>query len=83
MFAEGLDQPLVVTKRPGESGYMLQAGGTRLRILQNSTPRRRRALCSGELPLPSWTREMDVFSPICGRTIRAVADLPRQGTGRE
>jgi ParB family protein of integrating conjugative element (PFGI_1 class) len=33
--AEGLDQPLVVTHRPGDIGYMLLAGGnTRLRAMQ-------------------------------------------------
>lgn len=32
--AQGLDQPLVVTSRPGETGYLLLAGGnTRLRAL--------------------------------------------------
>ncbi|MGD8957354.1 MAG: ParB N-terminal domain-containing protein, partial [Chromatiaceae bacterium] len=61
--AEGLDQPLVVTRRPGESTYMLQAGGnTRLRVLQElyaetGDERFARASC---LYRP-WTREMDVL----------------------
>ena len=61
--AEGLDQPLVVTRRPGESAYMLQAGGnTRLRILQElyaetGDQRFARVSC---LYRP-WTREMDVL----------------------
>lgn len=34
--AEGLDQPLVITQKPGETGYVLQAGGnTRLQILKS------------------------------------------------
>ncbi|MCG8023968.1 MAG: ParB N-terminal domain-containing protein [Candidatus Thiodiazotropha endolucinida] len=33
---QGMDQPLVITQRPGKSDYMVQAGGnTRLRILQD------------------------------------------------
>jgi ParB family protein of integrating conjugative element (PFGI_1 class) len=33
--AQGMDQPLVVTRRPGETAYMIGAGGnTRLKILQ-------------------------------------------------
>jgi ParB family protein of integrating conjugative element (PFGI_1 class) len=33
--AGGLDQPLVVTQRPGDAHYLVRAGGnTRLRILQ-------------------------------------------------
>jgi ParB family protein of integrating conjugative element (PFGI_1 class) len=33
--AQGMDQPLVVTQRPGETAYMIGAGGnTRLKILQ-------------------------------------------------
>ena len=33
---QGMDQPLVITQRPGESDYMVQAGGnTRLRILKD------------------------------------------------
>lgn len=61
--AEGLDQPLVVTRRPGDSVYMLQAGGnTRLRILQElfaetGDERLARVSC---LYRP-WTREMDVL----------------------
>ena len=61
--AEGLDQPLVVTRRPGESTYMLQAGGnTRLRVLQElyaetGDERFARATC---LYRP-WTRQMDVL----------------------
>lgn len=61
--AQGLDQPLVVTRRPGESIYMLQAGGnTRLRILQElftetGDERFARVNC---LYRP-WTREMDVL----------------------
>ena len=32
---QGMDQPLVITQRPGQADYMVQAGGnTRLRILQ-------------------------------------------------
>ena len=63
VHAEGLDQPLVVTRRPGESAYMLQAGGnTRLRILQElyaetGDQRFARVSC---LYRP-WTREMDVL----------------------
>ncbi|MCP5314511.1 MAG: ParB N-terminal domain-containing protein [Chromatiaceae bacterium] len=61
--AEGLDQPLVVTRRPGEAIYMLQAGGnTRLRILQElfaETGDKRFARVSC-LYRP-WTREMDVL----------------------
>jgi ParB family protein of integrating conjugative element (PFGI_1 class) len=61
--AQGLDQPLVVTQRPGESAYMLQAGGnTRLRILQElcaetGDQRFARVSC---LYRP-WMREMDVL----------------------
>ena len=63
VLAEGLDQPLVVTRRPGEKAYMLQAGGnTRLRVLQElyaetGDERFARATC---LYRP-WTREMDVL----------------------
>ena len=33
--AVGLDQPLIITQRPGEAGYIVQAGGnTRLQILK-------------------------------------------------
>lgn len=61
--AQGLDQPLVVTQRPGESTYMLQAGGnTRLRVLrelyaETGDERFARVNC---LYRP-WTREMDVL----------------------
>ncbi len=61
--AQGLDQPLVVTQRPGESTYMLQAGGnTRLRVLRElyaeiGDERFSRVNC---LYRP-WTREMDVL----------------------
>ena len=61
--AEGLDQPFVVTRRPGDSTFMLQAGGnTRLRVLQElyaetGDARFARATC---LYRP-WTREMDVL----------------------
>ena len=35
IWAHGMDQPLIVTQRPGETGYMMGAGGnTRLKILQ-------------------------------------------------
>ena len=33
--ANGLDQPLIITQRPGEAGYLVHSGGnTRLRILR-------------------------------------------------
>ena len=60
---QGLDQPLVVTQRPGESTYMLQAGGnTRLRVLrelyaETGDERFARVNCLYR----SWTREMDVL----------------------
>jgi ParB family protein of integrating conjugative element (PFGI_1 class) len=35
IHADGMDQPLVITCRPGETDYVVHAGGnTRLRILQ-------------------------------------------------
>ena len=61
--AEGLDQPLVVTRRPKETVYMLQAGGnTRLRVLQElyaETGDKRFARVS--CIYRPWTREMDVL----------------------
>lgn len=63
VLAQGLDQPLVVTQRPGESTYMLQAGGnTRLRVLrelyaETGDERFARVDC---LYRP-WTHEMDVL----------------------
>lgn len=61
--AEGLDQPLIVTRRPGETGYLVHAGGnTRLWILQelfDETGDRR----FGDVPcvIRPWTREADVL----------------------
>ncbi|MDZ7751456.1 MAG: ParB family protein [Gammaproteobacteria bacterium] len=61
--AEGLDQPLVVTRRPGESDYMIHGGGnTRLRILlelyeETGEARFRDITC---LYRP-WTGETDVL----------------------
>lgn len=61
--AQGLDQPLIVTQRPGETSYLLHAGGnTRLRILRelfDETADRR----FGDVPcvIRPWTREADVL----------------------
>ena len=61
--AQGLDQPLIVTQRPGETSYLLHAGGnTRLRILRelfDETADRR----FGDVPcvVRPWTREADVL----------------------
>ena len=59
----GMDQPLIVTKRPGEKDYMLHAGGnTRLRIYkelyQETGAERFRKLACVFRP---WTRETDVL----------------------
>ncbi|MCB1872232.1 MAG: ParB N-terminal domain-containing protein [Gammaproteobacteria bacterium] len=63
IVAEGMDQPLVVTQRPGESDYIVYAGGnTRLRILQElyeeTAEARFRNVCCIYRP---WTREADVL----------------------
>jgi ParB family protein of integrating conjugative element (PFGI_1 class) len=61
--AEGMDQPLVVTKRPGDAHYTVQAGGnTRLRIVQalfaeTGDPRFAQAHCL----FRPWRRESDVL----------------------
>ena len=61
--AEGMDQALVVTRRPGDPGYMLHAGGnTRLRILkelhaETGEERFRVAACVYR----PWTGEADVL----------------------
>ena len=60
---DGLKQPLVVTQRPGESDYVVQAGGnTRLRILQElfaetGEPSFGTVVCV----FRPWTRETDVL----------------------
>ncbi len=60
---DGLSQPLVVTRRPGESDYIVHAGGnTRLRILkelhaETGDPRFGTAACV----VRPWTREADVL----------------------
>lgn len=60
--AHGLDQPLVVTQRPGETSYLLHAdGNSRLRILRelfDETADRR----FGDVPcvIRPWTGEADV-----------------------
>ena len=61
--ADGLGQPLIVTQRPGESDYVVHAGGnTRLRILQELFAE------TGEQHFGAvacvvrpWTREADVL----------------------
>ncbi|MEA3278580.1 MAG: ParB N-terminal domain-containing protein [Pseudomonadota bacterium] len=61
--AEGMDQPLVVTKRPGDARFMVQAGGnTRLCIVQalfaeTGEPRFAHVHCL----LKPWRRESDVL----------------------
>ena len=61
--ADGMDQPLVVTQRPGDSQVMVQAGGnTRLRIVQalfaeTGDPRFGHVHCL----FKPWTRESDVL----------------------
>jgi ParB family protein of integrating conjugative element (PFGI_1 class) len=61
--ADGLSQPLVVTQRPGETDYIVHAGGnTRLRILKElfeETGDRRFATVP--CAIRSWTREADVL----------------------
>lgn len=60
---DGLGQPLVVTQRPGESDYLVHAGGnTRLRILKElfadtDDPRFGTVACV----VRPWTREADVL----------------------
>jgi ParB family protein of integrating conjugative element (PFGI_1 class) len=60
---DGLGQPLVVTQRPGESDYLVHAGGnTRLRILkelfaETENPRFGTVACV----VRPWTREADVL----------------------
>ena len=60
---DGLGQPLVVTQRPGESDYLVHAGGnTRLRILkelfgETDDPRFGTVACV----VRRWTREADVL----------------------
>ena len=60
--ADGLEQPLVVTRRPGESAYRLHAGGnTRLKILkelfsETGEARFARVVCWHR----AWTDEADV-----------------------
>ena len=63
ILAEGMDQPLIVTQRPGESDYTLHAGGnTRLRIYkalyQETGAERFRTVTCVYRP---WTRETDVL----------------------
>ena len=61
--AQGMDQPLVITCRPGETEYVVHAGGnTRLRILkelygETGAARFGRIHCL----LRPWTRESDVL----------------------
>ena len=61
--AQGMDQPLVVTQRPGETAYMIGAGGnTRLKILQalyeeTGEARFRDVSCIYR----PWTQEIDVL----------------------
>ena len=61
--ANGMDQPLVGTQRPGDSHVMVQAGGnTRLRIVQalfaeTGDPRFGHVHCL----LKPWARESDVL----------------------
>ena len=61
--AQGIDQPLSVTQRPGETAYMIYAGGnTRLRILQElyeetGEERYREVTCIYH----PWTQETDVL----------------------
>ena len=60
---DGLAQPLVVTRRPGEADYLVHAGGnTRLRILkelfaETEDPRFGTVACV----VRPWTREADVL----------------------
>ena len=61
--ADGLGQPLMITQRPGESDYLVHAGGnTRLRILKELFDE------TGDLRFTAvpcvirpWTREVDVL----------------------
>ncbi len=61
--ADGMDQPLVVTQRPGDEHYTVQAGGnTRLRIVQDliaetGDPRFAHVHCL----FKPWQRESDVL----------------------
>lgn len=61
--ADGLGQPLVITQRPGETEYMVHAGGnTRLRILkelfaETGDPRFGVVVCV----IRAWARESDVL----------------------
>lgn len=61
--ADGLGQPLVITRRPGESDYLVHAGGnTRLRILkelftETGDPHFGTVACV----VRPWTREADVL----------------------
>ncbi|MDE0251024.1 MAG: ParB N-terminal domain-containing protein [Gammaproteobacteria bacterium] len=61
--AQGMDQPLVITQRPGETGYVVHSGGnTRLRILrelfeETGDEKFHRVHCL----IKPWTRESDVL----------------------
>ncbi|MCY4642547.1 MAG: ParB N-terminal domain-containing protein [Gammaproteobacteria bacterium] len=61
--AHGMDQPLVITRRPGETEYMVHSGGnTRLRILrelfeETGDEQFHRVHCL----IKPWTRESDVL----------------------
>jgi ParB family protein of integrating conjugative element (PFGI_1 class) len=61
--ANGIDQPLIVTQRPGQTGYMVHSGGnTRLRALQelyreSGDARFAQVACV----VRPWTQEVDVL----------------------
>ena len=81
--ADGMDQPLVVTQRPGDSQVMVQAGGnTRLRIVQalfaeTGDPRFGHVHCL----FRPWTRESDLSSPCRELKLDSSSDCHRFQTG--
>jgi len=61
--ANGIDQPLIVTQRPGQTGYMVHSGGnTRLRALQELYRETGDArFVDVACVVRPWTQEVDVL----------------------